>query len=146
MTAFQKIIVPVDFSDHSSRALDVAIELAQKFGGRLHLIHAYPIHPLLLTPYGMNVPVDFEREFRRAADQQMAACAERARKAGVAVETTCTPDSPSEAIVRCAEKIGADLIVMGTRGLTGLKHVVLGSVAERTLRMAPCPVLTVKAP
>lgn len=145
MTAFQKIVVPIDFSDHSSRALDVAIELGKKLGGSLHLIHAYPIHPMLLTPYDMHIPADFEREFRKAADQQMAACADRVRKAGLAVETTCTPDLPSEAIVRCAEKIGADLIVMGTRGLTGLKHVVLGSVAERTLRSAPCPVLTVKA-
>lgn len=145
MTAFQKILVPIDFSDHSRRALDVAIELAQKFAGRLHLIHAYPIHPLLLTPYDMHIPADFEREFRKASDQKMAACADRVRKAGLEVETTCTPDLPSEAIEQCAEKIRADLIVMGTRGLTGLKHVLLGSVAERTLRTAPCPVLTMKA-
>jgi nucleotide-binding universal stress UspA family protein len=145
MTEFKKIVVPLDFSNHSNRALDVAIDLAKKFGGRIHLIHAYPIHPILLSPYDMHLPVDFEREFRKASDLQMAACAERVRKADVAVETTCTPDLPSEAIVRCVEKIGADLVVMGTRGLTGLKHVVLGSVAERTLRTAPCPVLTVKA-
>jgi nucleotide-binding universal stress UspA family protein len=145
MTAFQRILVPVDFSEHSNRAIDVAIDLAKKFDGRIHLIHAYPIHPLLLGPYDIQVPVDFERQFRQAADKQMAACAERVRKAGLPVETACTPDSPSEAILRSAEKIGADLIVMGTRGLTGLKHVVLGSVAERTLRLAPCPVLTVKA-
>ncbi|HEX5064576.1 MAG TPA: universal stress protein [Myxococcota bacterium] len=145
MTAFQRIVVPVDFSEHSSRALDVAIELAKKFDGRLHLVHAYAIHPMLLTPYGVNIPVDFEREFRQAADLQMTACADRVRKAGLAVEVTTTADLPSDAIVRCAEKTGADLIVMGTRGLTGLKHVVLGSVAERTLRLAPCPVLTVKA-
>ncbi len=100
---------------------------------------------MLLTPYGVNIPVDFEREFRQAADLQMTACADRVRKAGLAVEVTTTADLPSDAIVRCAEKTGADLIVMGTRGLTGLKHVVLGSVAERTLRLAPCPVLTVKA-
>ena len=66
------------------------------------------------------------------------------REAGVAVETSTTADSPSEAIVRCAESIQADLIVMGTRGFSGLKHVLLGSVAERTLRLAPCPVLAVK--
>ena len=145
MTAFQKILVPIDFSEHSRRALDVAIELAQKFAGRLQLIHAYPIHPLLLNPYDMHIPADFEHEFRKASDQKMAACADHVRKAGLEVETTCTPDLPSEAIVGCAEKIHADLIVMGTRGLTGLKHVVLGSVAERTLRTAPCPVMTVKA-
>ena len=63
----------------------------------------------------------------------------------MAVEQTLTPMLPSEAISSAAQELGADLIVMGTRGLTGLKHVMLGSVAERTIRIAPCPVLTVKA-
>jgi nucleotide-binding universal stress UspA family protein len=68
----------------------------------------------------------------------------KVKSAGVAVESTVTPTAPVEAIERTAEEIGADLVVMGSRGLTGLKHVLLGSVAERTLRTAPCPVLTVK--
>jgi len=55
-------------------------------------------------------------------------------------------EAPSEAIVMTAKEIGADLIVMGTRGLSGFKHVLLGSVAERTVRLAPCPVMTVHAP
>jgi len=62
------------------------------------------------------------------------------------MEATITPMFACEAIVKHAEDIGADMIVMGTRGLTGLKHVLLGSVAERTIRTAPCPVLTVKTP
>lgn len=146
MPAFQKILVPVDFSEHSSRALDMAIELAKQSKGKVHLIHSYPINPILLSPYGgVAMPPDIERSFREASDKQLGEWAERVRKAGVAVETSTSSDTPSEAIVQRAEKMGADLIVMGTRGLTGLKHVVLGSVAERTLRHAPCPVLTLKA-
>jgi nucleotide-binding universal stress UspA family protein len=145
MTAFRNILVAIDFSEHSGRALDVAIELGKQFSGRLHLIHAYPIQPIMMAPYEMPLPQSFERECRAAADKQLSSWADRARKAGLPVETTTSAEHPSEAIVHCAEKIGADLIVMGTRGFTGLKHVLLGSIAERTLRFAPCPVLTLKA-
>jgi nucleotide-binding universal stress UspA family protein len=145
MPVFQKIVVPIDFSEHAARALEMAIELAQQSKGKLHLVHSYPINPILISPYGGALPPDIERSFREASDKQLAEWSARAKKAGVAVEVSTSSESPSEAIVRYAEKVGADLIVMGTRGLTGLKHVVLGSVAERTLRFAPCPVLTVKA-
>jgi universal stress protein A len=145
MIAFRTLLVPVDFSEHSSRALDVAIELAKKFDGKLQLIHSYPIHAVMLAPYDVAMPLDFERSVREAADKQLGEWAGRARKAGVPVQTTTTAEPPVDAVVSCARKIGADLIVMGTQGLTGLKHVLLGSVAERTLRHAPCPVLTLKA-
>ena len=145
MPMFRNILVAVDFSDHAARALDTAIELAKESKGRLHLIHSYPILPVMPAPYEVSMPLDLERSLRASADQQLGDWAARARKAGVQVETTTTPEFPSEAIVRCAEKIGADLIVMGTRGTTGLKHLLLGSVAERTLRLARCPVLTLKA-
>jgi len=145
MVAFRTILVAVDFSEHASRALDTAIDLAKQFQGRVHLIHSYPIQPILVSPYDAAIPLDLDRELRKLADQQLANWADRVRKAGVPVETFTSPETPSEAITRYAEKIGADLIVMGTRGLTGLKHVLLGSVAERTLRLAPCAVLAVKA-
>ncbi len=63
---------------------------------------------------------------------------------GIQCESHLIAQTPSAAIVEAAEQIGADLIVMGTRGLSGLKHILLGSVAERTVRVAPCPVMTVK--
>ena len=145
MLAFRTILVPVDFSEHSTRALDTAVELAKRFDGKLHLIHSYPLPPIAFAPYEISIPVDLERGVREAADRHLSEWAARVRKAGVAVETTATPESPADAIVGCARKIGADLIVMSTHGLTGIKHLLLGSVAERTLRLAPCPVLTVKA-
>jgi nucleotide-binding universal stress UspA family protein len=141
---FRNILVAVDFSDHATRALETALELAKQSKGRLHLIHSYPIPPVTPGPYEVSMPIDLERSVRAAADRLLDDLAARARSAGVPVETSTTPEFPAEAIVRCAEKIGADLIVMGTRGMTGLKHLLLGSVAERTLRLAPCPVLTLK--
>jgi nucleotide-binding universal stress UspA family protein len=145
MLEFRTILVPVDFSEHASRAFDAALDLAKTFQGRLHLIHSYPLPPVAMPPYDVSLPLGFDKALRDASEKQLGEWAARARKAGIEAAITVTPESPSEAIVSCAEKIGADLIVMGTRGLTGLKHVVLGSVAERTLRLAPCPVLTLKA-
>jgi universal stress protein A len=145
MPAFQKIVVPIDFSDHAARALEMAIDLAKPSKGKIYLVHSYPINPILLSPYGVAMPPDIERSFREASDKQLKEWATRASKQGLEVEIVTSSDAPSEAIVHQAEKVHADLIVMGTRGLTGFKHVVLGSVAERTLRYAPCPVLTLKA-
>jgi nucleotide-binding universal stress UspA family protein len=142
---FKTILVPVDFSEHSARALEMARGLARRFGSKLHLIHCYPIHSVGLSPFGLVIPEAFDRDIREAADRQLASWCDKVAADRIPVERTITPLFPSEAIAQTAEEIGADLIVMGTRGLGGVKHVMLGSVAERTLRTAPCPVLTVKA-
>jgi nucleotide-binding universal stress UspA family protein len=143
--AFTKILVPVDFSPDSAKALEMAIELAKSFGARIHLIHCYPINVGGISPYGMTLPVTFDLEIRDAAQQKLAEWSEKATAEGIQTDETVMSMFPSEAIATLAREKGADLIVMGTRGLTGLKHIVLGSVAERALRIAPCPVLIVKA-
>jgi nucleotide-binding universal stress UspA family protein len=141
---FQQILVPLDFSSHSSKALDAAIELAKQFKGRIHLLHSYPIYVGAVSPYGIVLPESFDRDCRDAAQREIGKWSDKVNAAGVPVESTVTPSPPVEAIERLAGEIDADLVVMGSRGLTGLKHVLLGSVAERTIRTAPCPVLTVK--
>ena len=143
MTTYRTILVPIDFSDASAAALDAAKELAKTFGARLHLLHCYPVHPLLR---GYETPVSdgFERDLRHAAQQRLDEWSQKVSAAGQPVTEHLSPYAPGEAIAEKAEEIGADLSVMGTRGLTGLKHVWLGSVAERTIQIAPCPVLTVK--
>jgi universal stress protein A len=140
----RKILVPVDFSEHSQRALDEAVGLAKVFGAQLHLLHCYQIHPAV-APYGILVPETFERDIRMAALQRLAEWREKATAQGVRVQEHITAHFPAEEIAATADHLGIDLIVMGTRGLTGLKHVLLGSVAERTIRLAKCPVLTVKS-
>jgi nucleotide-binding universal stress UspA family protein len=145
MAGFRKILVPVDFSSHSAHALEIAIELAKTFQGKLHLLHCYSINVGAISPYGLVIPESFDRDIRDAAQRQLAQWQERATSQKVEAETEVSPVFPSEAIANTAERIGADLIVMGTRGLSGVKHVLLGSVAERTVRIAPCPVLTLKS-
>ena len=140
----QRILVPTDFSAHSEKALEFAKNLAKLTGARIHLLHCYQINVGGVSPYGVTVPEQFNREVRDAAVKQLEALAEAVAADGLEVESHVTPSYPSEAVTDLANEIGADLIVMGTRGATGLKHVLLGSVAERTLRIAPCPVVTVK--
>jgi nucleotide-binding universal stress UspA family protein len=146
MSRFRTILVPIDFSDHSSAALDLAIDLARSDGATLHLLHCYPIDPGAISPYGIILPEGFDRDVREAAGTQLARWADKAAAANVPVEQHLSSMFPAEVIARLAEEVGADLIVMGTRGLSGLKHVLLGSITERVLRLAKCPVLSVKAP
>ena len=140
----QTIVVPTDFSPHSERALEVAEKLVKLTGGKIHLLHCFQINVGGISPYGVTVPEEFNREVREAAEKAIEDLERKVAAEGIEVETHLTPRFPSEAVSDLAKELGADLIVMGTRGATGLKHILLGSVAERTIRIAPCPVLTVK--
>lgn len=144
MTDFHKILVPIDFSEHAQQALDDAIDLARRFGAELHLLHCYSITPAMVSPYGIAIPENLDRDVRIAARRRLAEWGDKARAAGCNVVEEVIAGFPAEQIVAQAEKLGIDLVVIGTRGLSGLKHVLLGSVAERTIRTARCPVLTVK--
>jgi len=142
--SFRRILVPVDFSDHSARAVETARELAKAFDGKLLLLHCYQVNPGAVSPYGIVLPEGFDREVREAAARRLEEWRDKAAADGVDVEARLSSTFPSMGIADAATEEKADLIGMGTRGLSGLKHVLLGSVAERTLRTAPCPVLTVK--
>jgi len=148
MSEIHRILVAVDFSEHAQRALDEAIGLAKKFGAELHLLHCYESYPAAAIgfPYNVTMPENLEREIREAAEARLATWREKATAHEARAEQHLVTDLPSHGIVALAEKLPADLIVMGTHGLTGLKHALLGSVAERVIRHAPCPVLTVKHP
>ena len=148
---FQNFVVPYDFSDHSRAALRMATDLAQRFESEIHLVHVIQPPSLAYSAYGgpgtaAPAPVDTLelRGIAESALRDVAAEIERdcARVHTHVIESANIPDSIHEV----AAKVRADLIVMGTHGRTGLAHVFLGSVAERTLRRAPCAVLTVQAP
>jgi nucleotide-binding universal stress UspA family protein len=141
----QKILVPIDFSDHSEKAVECAIDLAGRYEAEVHLLNAYPVYVGAVSPYGIVLPESFDKECREAALEKTRSWGEKVSTAGVKVETYVTASAPADAIPRYVEEHGIDLVVMGSRGLTGIKHLLLGSVAERTLRVCPCPVLTVKA-
>jgi nucleotide-binding universal stress UspA family protein len=145
MLELRQILVPYDFSSHSEAALQRAAWLAAKSGARLHILHAcaLPVHGI--TPYEVVVPTGvWDQIHASAAESLEEVRAKAAVDSGADVTGEVTDRLPGEAIQSAIDAMPADLVVMGTRGLTGLKHAVLGSVAERTLRTAPCPVLAVK--
>ncbi len=145
MIRFETLLVPVDFSTHSDHALECAIGLAKTFGAKIHIIHAYHLPIQVATPDQIVIPQDFWTAVRDSAARKLEKAVQKVTAEGLQAEMHLAEMPPAQAVTQTAEKIGADLIIMGTRGLTGLKHVLLGSVAERTIRTAPCPVMTVKA-
>lgn len=144
MSAFSNLLVATDFSEPSNRALDKAKELARDLGAKLHLIHAFDIPVPYVTPYEIAVPADFIEGARKEARVRLTALVEKVTSEGIDATGHLSESPAHSAIERAAEEVGADLIVMGTRGNTGLKHILLGSVAEQTLRSSSCAVLTIK--
>lgn len=137
---FKKILVPHDFSRSADAALAIAVDLAVTHGGTLQLIHVMspvrPIHGRALPPPVLDVTA---AEERLAALAKRAAAGKRVRQ----VRTRVVIGAPVGCILEAAAK--ADAIVMGTLGRTGLPHLLIGSVAERVVRHAPVPVMTVRA-
>ena len=141
------ILVPTDFSQVASAALSAAEELARLFGAKIVLLHAYhidvPIQPPGITG-GLVLPPEFVTSFREEATRRVDELVDAAKGRGAEITGHVDPAPAHLAILAYAEQLPADLIVMGTRGLTGVKHLMLGSVAERVVRDATCPVLTLK--
>jgi nucleotide-binding universal stress UspA family protein len=143
--AIQKILVPTDFSDGAQRACEIAARLAKPLGASIHLLHVLHLPVQTITPEVPVVPMGYWRDVVASAESAVAELQRKLEAEGLRVSTEVLEDLPGFAIAHSAARAHADLIVMGTRGTTGIKHAVFGSVAERTVRTAPCPVLTVKA-
>ncbi len=145
MGLFKRILCPVDFSRNSQRAMEAAAEMARQFGGTLTLMHAYviPSYPL---PEGY-VLASSETVTEILSKTQRAMNEARLKIIGQGVpnvEVLMTEGAPFAEIVRVARELSIDLIIMGTHGRTGLRHALLGSVAEKVVRKAHCAVLTVR--
>ena len=138
------ILVPTDFSEHADKALESAEILAKPLGAQIHLLHVVHLPVQAVTPEMAVVPVGFWQDLREHAERKTAELKKKVEAQGLRCTTEIVEDVPGFAIAAAAKRANADLIVMGSRGLTGVKHALLGSVAERTVRTAACPVLTVK--
>jgi nucleotide-binding universal stress UspA family protein len=145
MNGIKKVLVATDFSENAQPAVETAITVAKTFGAEVHLVHAFQTPVPIVSPYEVVVPDGFLEQARDAAARNLNAVEEKISSEGVSVTSHLTEVPAASSIARLAGELGIDLIVMGTRGHTGLKHIVLGSVAERTIRLAPCSVLTVKS-
>jgi nucleotide-binding universal stress UspA family protein len=141
----RSILIPVDFSGPSRQALRFASDLARRYEASLLLLHVYQIGALSLPRYSaadaLTSYAEIEQRVREALDElRQEAEAAGAPRVGVAQVVGV----PYVEIVRRAEEGGHDLIVMGTHGHTGVRRMLIGSVAEKVVRHAPCPVLVVR--
>lgn len=139
MLHLHAILHPTDFSSHSDYAFRLACALAKDHGARLILVHV--MRPTIVyADVGVVVKDDGQREMVLEQLQQLKA------PESVPVEYRLEEGDPASEIVRVAQETGCDLIVMATHGRRGLSRLLMGSVAELTMRKAPWPVLTVKVP
>ena len=144
LKALKRILVPTDFSDPSEEALRTAIAFGQTFGATLDLVHvavevAYPLPPPIDLA---SLPIDIGPALERAAEG-LATEEVRVREAGVACESTTLVGRADQELVEHARATGADLIIMGTHGRSGLAHAILGSNTARVVQHAPCPILII---
>ena len=150
MITLKNIVVATDFSEPATAALMYGRELARTFVGTLHLVHVVPdIAALAISNPGYVETASsdvYDRVLENAKEQLARLLSDDDRRDLNARPIVMTAAAPAHAIATLAEELPADLIVIGTRGRGGISHLLLGSVAERVLRMAPCPVLVVKHP
>jgi universal stress protein A len=146
MLEIRSILAPTDFSTHARGAVRYAAGLAERFGATLHLIHVLP-HPLPVMPDGMitsALPPDYYRDLEAESQATLKRTLDPAWGSVPAViDAVLWGDSVSQ-IINYATEHQISMIVIATHGRTGLSHALLGSVAERIVREAPCPVLTVR--
>jgi nucleotide-binding universal stress UspA family protein len=153
---FQKILVPIDGSDHSLKALDAAVQIAKQFDGKITLMHVYSVvitpvvtpEPSTLTS---GVPILTSMEVskladaaRQAGNRVLSDGKDRAKSEGVEAETILAEGHAVQEIIRTSKEGGFDLIVIGARGVSHLREILLGSVSDAIMHHVTCPVLVVK--
>jgi nucleotide-binding universal stress UspA family protein len=138
MQPFKHILIATDFEEPAERAQNLALALATSWEARLTLLHVFP-NPTVAYGGSYWRMTELEREAQKALDTVAATLRERFPK----LETAFRSGLPWQEIVTAATDVSADLIVVGTHGRRGLSHALLGSVAERVVRVSPVPVLTV---
>lgn len=144
MDPIKKLLCPTDFSDSSDAAFALAVDLASQLGSSVELVHV--VQPPVYvgwedSPAGLTATAQLLEQTRQRAEQQLTAAAAKLASKGVPIQTRMYDGSPAQQIAELSKQV--DLIVIGTHGRTGLPHLLLGSVAERVVRTASCPVLTV---
>jgi len=146
MARIRKIVHPTDFSPASNPALRKAIELAKSNKASLAVVHVLPSIPMVADAYMAASAYDeMLRGHRQQAEKSMARLVTRVRAAGVRASGTVVDfGAIADAVARFTKRQRADMIVMGTHGHGAIAKIVLGSVAERVISRAPCPVLTVR--
>ncbi|HVY25361.1 MAG TPA: universal stress protein [Polyangiaceae bacterium] len=144
MQAFKNILVATDFSSSSERALELAVKLATKFEAKLTLLHVWevPVYPYMDFVLSS---AELMRNVEQAAEHRLSAALRELQERIPAARSLLKMGVPWEQILATAKEEQVDVIVMGTHGRRGVEHFVLGSVAEKVVRLAPVPVLTARS-
>jgi len=153
MLPFRRILITTDFSDTSLEAIPIAVEIASHFNAELLLVHVLPVDtptPWDIPPYAdfglASLPLpEYEAQVRQEVERRLAMVTAK-HVHGVKVRSQVGRGEAAAEVNRIAAEEKADLIVLATHGWTGWRHLVFGSVAEKVLREAPCPVLSVRSP
>jgi nucleotide-binding universal stress UspA family protein len=142
MIDLKNLLLPVDFSEPSLKATEYALSLAHKFGATLHLLHVIE-DPVVYLPMFESYPIPTREQFETYAQDRLENWIPAGEAEGIRIEPRFRHGRPHVEIVEYAEENRIDLIVMGTHGRGLAAHLLMGSVAEKIVRKAPCPVLTV---
>lgn len=146
MTTFQRILVATDFSETSAHAVKYAIELSQTFSAELHVLHVLETEVPLMASGIAYLPPDVREEIEKDAANKLEQVISPADRSKLAVTLSMSKGTAFVEIIRYARDNKMDLIVLGTHGRGVFAHVLLGNVAEKVVRKAPCPVLTIRHP
>jgi nucleotide-binding universal stress UspA family protein len=147
MLTITKILVPIDFSDRSLKALSYAVGIAQNFNSKLMVVYVNePVPPISDKAWGVVDRSKMYEEHLGEAKARLKAIVEERTPKEMSVGVEILTGDPAPEIITVANDFHADLIVMGTHGRGGLAHLLMGSTAEKLLRKAPCPVLTLREP
>lgn len=144
-TTFKHILVPIDFGKSSTRALDLAVELATTFDAELTVLHVWEI-PTYAYMDATGMMTDLATPIADAAEAELAKTLSEVRARFPRANARLSQAVPWQGVVAAIEELKPDLVVMGTHGRRGVSHALLGSVAEKVVRLSPVPVLTVRGP
>lgn len=143
---FQKILVLIDFSTHAERALDCAIDWGRQLNAHLTLMHVIQSLSDAGIDTSSTLPATHLERLEAELAQHLKRYLQRVEEAGVAGDFVIAHGSPLDETFEVVKARQIDLIIMGSHGRTGFSHLLLGSMAEKLVRLAPCPVLVVREP
>jgi nucleotide-binding universal stress UspA family protein len=147
MELIKNILVPIDFSDYSKNALRYAVQFAKQFKAKMYLIYVVEpmIYPADFSMGQVAIP-SMDADLQNRADEELKLLAKNFIDPSINSETLIKTGKPFVEINETAKEVDADLIIMATHGHTGVEHLLFGSTAEKVVRKAPCPVLTLREP
>lgn len=146
-TTINKVLVPIDFSDYSKSALKYAVNFARSFSAEIILI--YVVEPIIYPPdfsMGQIAMPSINTDWDKRAREELDKLAKIEITNSIKVKTTIKTGKPFVEIIETAKEEDVDLIIIATHGHSGVEHILFGSTAEKVVRKAPCPVLTLREP